>query len=104
MYVTLFSISRLAPRYRHLGPRDTEEELAQLSKQLSRQFKELAQLFKKHARCFFASPGRISRAAHRLHHIINIVKSHRSASHFAAARPLIKVYVRKKSFNNLANT
>lgn len=52
MYETLFSISRLAPRHRHLGPRDTEEELAQLSKQLSRQFKELAQLLKKHARCF----------------------------------------------------
>lgn len=63
MYVTLFSNSRLAPRHRHLGLRDTEEELAQLSKQLSRQFKELAQLFKKHARCFFASPSRISRAA-----------------------------------------
>ena len=46
MYVTLFSISRLAPRHRHLGPRDTEKELAQLSKQLSRQFKELAQLLK----------------------------------------------------------
>lgn len=73
MYVTLFSISRLAPRHRHLGPRDTEEELAQLSKQLSRQFKELAQLFKKHARCFFASPGRISRAARRAYTILLIL-------------------------------
>ena len=57
MYVPLFSISRLAPRHRHLGPRDTEEELAQLSKQLSRQFKELAQLLKKHARCFLPRQG-----------------------------------------------
>ncbi len=104
MYVTLFSISRLAPRYRHLGLRDTEEELAQLSKQLSRQFKELAQLLKKHARCFFClARPHLESSPPRLHHI-NIVKSHRPAPHFAAARPLIKVYVRKKSFNNLANT